>query len=243
MRRLLSVSLLLFISPVVFAADVDDFVKDVLKAHAKDTATLKKQSISIIKASGTMTLNGVKTPNIRTIQAIWPSQSLTYYEFGDEKMKGAMTLCVVNDRGWKRQSGMSADLNLEEVNDCRQGMYAYWMLTLLPLLESGNKITFTPGIKVNGEPTTSITVARRNWPDMTLSFDPNTLLLRKISYKARETGVTKLQEMILGDHKEVEGIKLPQSLALTLDGKEIFSWTKFEYVFPEKLDRAIFDKP
>ena len=90
---------------------------------------------------------------------------------------------------------------------------------------------------------TSITVTRRNWPDMTLSFDPKNNLLRKISYKARDNGVTKLQEILVGDHKEIEGVQLPQSMTLLMEGKEVFSWNKFEYLFPGKIDRAIFERP
>ena len=66
MRRLLSVGLWLLVSPMAMAADADDFVREVLKAQAKDAATLKKQSVCIIKAVGTMTLNGEKKPNTRT---------------------------------------------------------------------------------------------------------------------------------------------------------------------------------
>ncbi len=245
MCRLIPLALLFVVAQAAVAAEADDFVKDVLRAVAKDTATLKKQNVSIIKASGTMIVNEEKIPTIRTIQAIWPSQTLIYFEMGKAPEKKSITVCVVNDRGWQKPSGAPAalDLTLEQMNDCRQSTYAYWMMTLLPLLESGNKIAFTPGIKVSGEAMTSITVARRGWPDVTMSFDPNTFLLRKLSYKGRDNGVIKLHEMFLGDHKEADGIKLPQTVQFLMDGKEMFSWTKFDYVFPDKLDRALFDRP
>lgn len=227
----------------VHGAEVDEFVRDVLKAHAKDTASLKKQNISIIKATGVMTLNGEKKPNTRILQSVWPAQTLVYFEFGNDSKAGTLTMCAVNDRGWRRASGFpSVDLTLEEVNDYRQVMYSYWMITLLPLTETGNKFSFVEGIKVNGEQMKSILVSRRNWPDVTLSFDPNTYLLRKVSYKARDNGVAKLQELYLNDHKEIQGIKLPQSISVYMEGKELFNWSKFEYVFPEKIDKVIFEK-
>ena len=244
MCRLLPLALLLFVCPAAVAAEVDDFVKDVLRAAAKDTATLKKQSVSVVKSSGTITVDGEKKPSTRTVQAVWPAQTLVHFEFGNDGEKTSVSLGVVNDRGWRKQSGTpSTDLTLEAVNDCRQGTYVYWMLTLLPLLESGNKIVFTPGVKVNGEPMTSITVSRRGWPDVTLSFDPATSLLRKLACKTRENGVLKLQEIVMSDHKDVDGIKLPHAAQLLIDGKEMFAWDKFDYVFPEKLDRAVFDRP
>lgn len=244
MRWLSAICFCLIATFPLLAGEAEDLIKDALQAHAKDIATLKKQNIMTSKATGMMTLNGETSKASQSVQAVWPSQTLIQYEFIKDVGKSSMTLCVFNDRGWRRISGSpTTDLSLSEVNDCRQGTYAMWMLTLLPLLEGGSKFTMAPAYKANGESWPTIIVSRRNWPDVTMSFDATTKLLRRVSYKARESGVLRLEEIFLSDHSEVEGIKLPQTMQLTFDGKEVFKWTKIEYTFPEKLDRTIFDKP
>ena len=96
---------------------------------------------------------------------------------------------------------------------------------------------------MGGDAVVGLKLSRRPWPDITLYFDEKTYLLRKMTYRARDSGIVVTKEMIFSDHADVAGIKLPTRQTALVQGKEIYTWKDMEYAFPDKIDPKTFEKP
>lgn len=245
MRRVLPALVFAFLVPTVaFSDDASDLRDKVLKAAAKDPADLKKLRIHTVKATGISKTTGEPVPATLEIAASWPGQMRLAFEFNAGAMKTGVTLCGSNDRGWRKvMNTPTEDLSIEQLNDVRTDAYAIWVATLTTLGDGDTKLAIANKIKLDSDNLVGLKVTRRPWPEITLYFDGKSSLLRKMSYRGRESGATLAKDIVFDGHKEVNGLMLPTRQSTSIEGKEIFAWATLEYTFPEKLDAKLFEKP
>lgn len=245
MRRLVFVlTLALAVPPAARCDDATELRDRVIAAHAKDPADLKKLRTYTLKAKGVSKLGGDPAPANHEVFAVWPAKLKATWEFGTGAMKNAATICITDDRGWKRMGAAGTfDLTIEELNDFRADAYTFWVFTLTTLSDPETKLTVLPKDKVGDQPVVGLKLTRRPWPDVTLYFDEKSHLLRKMAYRSRDAGVVMEKEMIYDGHKEFGGVKLPTRQTTLVKGREISQWTEMEYTTPDTIDAKAFAKP
>jgi hypothetical protein len=246
MRRLLpTIPLILLATGPTLADEATDLRDKALAAAAKDPADLKKFQIYTLKAKGKSHLTGEPLDARFDLAAVWPGRVRTTWEFGGGANKQTATKCAVDDQGWQLAPGLApTELTPEEQSDFRTDAYAVvFTSTLLTLSDAKNTLTPAGRSKVSGDPVAGLKVSRRPWPDITLYFDEKTNLLRKMTWRSRQSGVMLTKEMLFGGHKEVGGLMLPTKQATWVDGREIYTYTEMEFGFPDKIDTSTFQKP
>jgi hypothetical protein len=244
MRAILLTLPLVFVLPPLARADQATDLRDkALKALAKDPADLKKLRAYTMKAKGITRLGPEPMPATWEIAAVWPGQFRGTWEWGVGASKNSVVQCVSDDRGWRRVgSEPPIDLLVEQLNDLRADAYAIWVATLITLTDADTKLAYAGEDKHKDIPLQGLKITRRPWPDITLYFDKDGLL-RKMTYRSRDTGVNLTKEMIFDGHKEVSGLKMPTKQSIIVQNKESFTWTEMEYAFPDRIDPKTFQKP
>ncbi len=245
MRHLLLVlSIALTLPAIVRSDEATDFRDRALKAFATDSADIKKMQVYTLKAKGISKIVAEPSPATYELSAVWPGNVRFHWEFGAGANKNDLVIAGIDDRGWRKigNSGVT-DLSVEELNDFRADSYAMWVSTLSTLGNADSRLAVAPPSKVGDEPVFGITVSRRSFPDVTLYFGEKCGLLRKMSYRSREAGVTMKKEMVYEGHKKIHGLMLPTKQITFIQGREVFAWSEIEYTFPEKIDSKVFAKP
>jgi len=245
MRSLVLIVAIAVLCPTAaFSDDVSDLRDRVLKAVAKDPADLKKLKTHTLKAKGISRIGPEPSPATFEMSAVWPGQVRLQWEFGVGANKNTLIVAGTDDRGWKKISDMKAiDLSVEEFNDFRSDTYAIWVSTLSTLSDVDSKLAMAAPSKVNGEPVVGLKVSRRSLPEITLYFDEKTALLRKMTYKSRDAGVTLNKEIIYEGHKDFNGLMMPTKQTTMIQNREMLTWNEMEFAFPEKIEAKVFEKP
>lgn len=99
--------------------------------------------------------------------------------------------------------------------------------------------------KVGDTPVIGVRVSKKGRKDVSLYFDKETGLLKKIHSRAVDfmSGTEVEQERILEDYKEVEGQKRPQRAVVMQDGKKLVEVEFTETKLVDSVDDSAFDKP
>lgn len=243
-RLLLALPLALAVATPARPDEAADLKDRVLKAAARDPADIQKFKLFTLKAKGTSRASGEPLPAGFELAAVYPGKLKATWAFGEGAGKQVVTICATDDRGWRRGTNFpAADLGTEELNDFRSDAFAVFTSTLLPLAEKDTKVLPGGRSKVGADPVVGLKVVRRPYPEVTLYFDENTLLLRKMSYRSRENGIILQKEMVYGGHKPTSGLVLPTTQTTSVNGREVYTWTEMTFEFPDKLDGKTFDKP
>ncbi len=150
---------------------------------------------------------------------------------------------VAGDKGWESIGGKADDLGAERLKELHGEIYVLWLETLLPLKKDGIDLTPLPEIKVNGQPAVGVKGSSQGLADVNIYFDKGTHLLAKLEWTAREAGLPRAKEYLLGDYKEFDGVQMPTHLIETTDGKKSAELLSASYKFPSKADDAAFAKP
>jgi hypothetical protein len=244
MRSLLTAVSLTLLLPAARADEVTDLRDEVLKAAAKTPADIDKFKIFTQKCKGTSKLGDEPVESTFELVGVYPGKLKATWNIGVGPTKNEVTLCSNEDRGWRKALGYSpVDLAVDDLNDFRADGFAVWASTLISLTHPDTKLSLAGTSKVGGDPVVGLKLTRRPYPEVTLFFDEKTHLLRKMSYRSRENGVVLGKEMVYGGHKEVNGLMLPTNQKISVQGREVYSWTEIEFGFPDKLDGKTFDKP
>ncbi len=153
------------------------------------------------------------------------------------------SIAVTGDKGWEALGGKVEDVGPERLKELREAMYVLWLETLLPLRKDGFDLAPLPEAKVDGQPAVGVQASSKDHPDVKLYFDKTTHLPVKVEWSAREAGLPHAKEVLLGDYKEFDGVKMPTHLIEMTDGKKVSELTSASYKFPSKADDAAFTKP
>lgn len=240
---LLTLSFATFFCANARSDEASDLRDKALKAYAKDTSDLKKTRLYTLKAKGISTLGNQPVPATFEMTAGFPGHLIATWEFGAGTNKRVITMCGADDRGWKKiDTTMAMELSVEALNDFRGDAYAVGVSTLITLNDVSSKFSAVGRSKVGDDSVLGLKMSRAPMPDVTLYFHEKTGLLRKMTYRSREAGVTTTKDMIYDGHKETGGLMLPTRQTTLVDGKELYTWTEIEYKFLDKLDPKMFEK-
>lgn len=157
---------------------------------------------------------------------------------------GEFILVVNGDRGWVKTQGDTREMTREELDEHREGAYAVWILSLVPLRNKEFRLSRLGEAKVGGRPTDGIKVSRQGHFDVNMYFDREVGLLAMIETHFREarSGKEVNQETIFSGYKDVSGIRTPTEVTIRRDGKLAVE-ASIELKYVERLDERVFAKP
>jgi hypothetical protein len=154
------------------------------------------------------------------------------------------TLVLNGDRGWLSAGGPAQELGKERLGEAQEEAYVLWVSTLLPLRKEPFTLTPLPDDKGgDGKPAAVVKAANPGHPDVRLFFDKESGLLTRIERRAREAGAELEKTYLLGDYKDVDGVKLPGRYVELQNGRKITERKSTAYKLLTSVDEGQFARP
>jgi hypothetical protein len=250
MKRFLGavLTLLLLSSPIspVRADDKDPtaILDKAIKA-AGGEAKLKKAEAITWKGKGTISFGG----NDNEVKLQVTSQGLDHHrrevegDFGGEPRKFVIVLS--GDKGWRKFGDDPMEMDDDGVSNEKRSIYLEIVVTtLVPLKGKGFKLEAAPEEKVDGKAAAAIKVTGPDKKDFTILFDKESgLPVKMVAKVAGFDGNEYIQDTILKDYKDFDGIKKATKVENKRDGEDFIKVEISEFKVLDKVDPKTFAQP
>jgi outer membrane lipoprotein-sorting protein len=155
----------------------------------------------------------------------------------------AVTMIINGDKGWIKRREAVDDAK-EELPLIKNGLYAMRAPQLLAEFKGKDfKVSHLGEMKVNDIETVGVSVAHKDWKDISVYFDKKGGLPVKCEIHLTDPrGKEITVEFLYSEYKEMDGIQHPTKVLIKFDGKEAtmeFSEIKTK----DKVDDSEFAKP
>jgi hypothetical protein len=157
----------------------------------------------------------------------------------------SMEYAITDGSGWIRQNGGKA----KDYKGDKQPLSRSWnaILAILPsCLAEGANLKAAGKAKVEGREAVGVRVSdEKNGIEAVLFFDSKSGLLLKSKRRMQHpvTGREADAEVILGNYKEVSGVKYPRRITTYIDGKKAVEMDITRIELLKKLDDRLFERP
>jgi hypothetical protein len=174
-------------------------------------------------------------------------QGKDQYHINGEATFGGRTesaMFVINgDKGWGKHNDR-VDEAKDELPLIKNGLYAMRAPQLLPEFKGkDSKLSHLGEVKVNDKPAVGVSVAHKDFKDISVFFDTESGLPVKTEIHLTDPrGKEITVEFFYSDYKEMEGIKHPTKLLIKFDNKEA-KMEVSEIKAKDKVDDSEFAKP
>jgi hypothetical protein len=226
------------------ADDAAGIVDKAIKA-AGGEARLSKIAVVSVKSKGVITINGEENPvETRLIfQGLDRVRSEFEGTFGGNDVKG---ITVINgDKGWRKFGDNSMELTGDQLAAAKRvSQLSILTALLLPLKGKDYKLETAGEEKIGNSPAVGVKVTTPDGKDFTLFFDkesglPSKLIAKVPAFMGEET----VQQTIMTNYKEFDGIKRATKMEITRDGQPFSTQETSEVKFMDKADPGTFDEP
>jgi hypothetical protein len=148
---------------------------------------------------------------------------------------------AVGDKVSVTVNGESQPLTDAQIAEIKAAFVRTEIVRLTPLLSDKQFTlkTLAPS-KVDGKEYVGVSVSGRGVKDIRLYFDKSTSLLSRYEMSSRVGGRDMKRVTTLSDYKEMQGLKRPTRMVVTLDGRKSMDVTTTEEKLFEKIDEAEF---
>jgi hypothetical protein len=181
-----------------------------------------------------------------TFDASW--RGLDHYRLDAEISHGGMNMkgliVVKGDQAWARHNDRTEEAPAEIVPLIKNIFHAMRMPQLVPSLkDAGYKLSVLGEAKIGEKPALGLTVARKDYQDVTLHFDKESGLPVKSEVLVSGPGGKEVHvEFLYADYKETNGVKQPTKITIKGDDRE-FTMQLEQVKAEEKLEDSVFEKP
>jgi len=160
-------------------------------------------------------------------------------------MKMTVTDAVQGDTHWRQVQGRLTDLSKEEVAEIEESRYVDQIAKLGFLKDAAKELASLPEQKIADKPAVGVLVKSQGHKDVKLYFDKESGLLTKIEHSSRDllSGKDVLEELVLSDYQDQDGLRYAMRSTLLRDGKKIMDGKVTKLEFDAKLDEATFARP
>jgi hypothetical protein len=178
------------------------------------------------------------------VQGLAKARTVMTFEFMGKKQ--TIVAVVYGDKGWVKANDVVTEID-QKTLAVQTGDHGYIteMAMLLPLARGDKGATLAPvgDGKVGGRPTTGVEISRKNYPTVRLSFDKDTALPLKLEWKASVEGKQETHDILLGDYKEIGGLKVAMKLTARRNGKVFYEYEVSDFRIVDRLDDKLLEKP
>jgi hypothetical protein len=147
---------------------------------------------------------------------------------------------------WISTNGMLTTFDKkEDIDALKEALHAEKLAGLALLGDKSIEASLIGDDKVGDTPVVGIRVSQKGHKDVSLYFDKNTHLLKKIVNRGLDfqTHMEAEQERIIDEYKDFEGLKRPTKVTVLRDGKKQVVVEISEMKYIEKPDDSTFGKP
>lgn len=226
-------------------------------ATPEQLAAARKVLVAAIKAKGgeaklraikALQLTGAGTTNIEKTDM--PVEVNRWFQLPDhlridvqidppgDTPPASIQIGVDGQTGWQRSPEGLQDIPADDLASVEFERWREPELVLLEALDPQVAIRPQPDTEIDGKPHTTIALSSPFGVDLTLSFDKQTLLLRRMSYDiSSELNVDEFT-----DYRDTSGLKIAHKRVSTAGGR-VTSVTLSKVVVNPKIDPTIFKKP
>ena len=96
---------------------------------------------------------------------------------------------------------------------------------------------------IDGKPHPGVRLWHPRLSTAVVHFDPDTKLLRRITFEGNENDQAVVKEFNVTEHKAFAGVKLPLSMGQKWSGSEYAKWTLEAFTPRDRLDAKLFEMP
>lgn len=247
---------------VVRFADLDLTAPDLRRAGAATTASPEAMAQgkaliarAVAAAGGAGRLAAIKDVTTRgTVTVTTPMGEMKGEAVAEvvypDKMRSTLTLpmgqmvqAFDGKGGWMKMGPQAMDLPPAMLPEMRRGVVSALGIDLLRRAAAGEaEVSALPAAEVDGR---KVDVVR--WKmgevEMTVSFDAETLLLAKLAYRSVTPQGAVDVEVMPGDYREVDGLKVPFKVKGLQNGQPYLESLSSTVTFNTGIDPAGFAKP
>ena len=132
-----------------------------------------------------------------------------------------------------------------EVAEIKESRYVDRIAKLGFLKDAGLELSTLPDTKIADKPAAGVLVKSPGHKDVKLYFDKVSSLLTKIEHAAIDllSGREVLEELVLSDYQDHDGLKYAMHSTMYRDGKKIMDGKVTLVEFVDKLDEKVFARP
>lgn len=191
------------------------------------------------KEKGTYHGMGEGVPYTGKYAVQWPGQFRM-------EIENVFIIVLDGDKGWISAQGTTKEMDKDQLAEQKEGLYAGWVTTLLPLKDKAFTLAPLGESRVENRPAVGIRVSRKDHRDVNLFFDKESGLLLKTERRARaeeQGGKEVTQEVYLQDYQKIEGANIPKKIVIKRDGKPFVEAENQDLKIADKLDKSVFAKP
>lgn len=221
------------------ADEAKDIVKKAIEAHG-GAENLKKYLGTRAESKGSLTFMGMDFEFTTQSVSQYPDKQKSVIQIDFMGNSLNITQSINGDQVRFSVNNMAQDVPDEQKQELKRGILMQKVMNLTPLLEEKDfELKVIPGVKVNDRETVGIAVTGQERPEIKLYFDKETYLIAKVERKALDpsmAGVEVLQETILADYKDFNGVKKPMKTIIYQDGKKFMEAVNTKLEVVEKID-------
>jgi hypothetical protein len=178
------------------------------------------------------------------VQGLAKARTVMIFEVMGKKQT---IIAVFNgDKGWVKANDMVTEID-QKTLAVQMGDHGYIteMAMLLPLArgEKGVTLSSVGDGKVGNRPTTGVEISRKSYSTVRLFFDKETALPLKLELKATVGGKEETHDILLGDYKEIGGLKVAMKLTARRNGKVFYEYKISDFKAVDRLDEKLLEKP
>jgi hypothetical protein len=152
-------------------------------------------------------------------------------------------MALNGERAWRVDVAGVTEVVGKELRELQEDAYILWLQTLVPLREKEFTLAPLPDVKVEGQPCRGVKVRRKGSPEVRLSFDKGTNFLVKVEYRGATSGLPADKEVLLGDHRVFDGVRVATKEVRRTDGKKMVDLTVRALRTLASVDEATFTRP
>lgn len=175
----------------------------------------------------------------------WDGNSKMTVTMRVQGVKVSVTDAVQGDTQWRQLFGKTQDLAKEEVAEIQESRHVDKIAKLGFLKDDTVELVSLPESKFADKAAAGVLVKSKGHKDVKLYFDKENGLLVKVEHISLDllSGKEVLQELVLSDYQDKDGLKYAMQSTLLRDGKKIMDGKVTELELVDKMDQAIFARP
>jgi hypothetical protein len=219
-------------------------VERAIQAHG-GAATIDRFHASLTHTMGTIAANGGTISFTQEIRLERPDRlrQVLSLRTGDGKETAAFTTVYNGRKGWLKQNGTTQELGDRELEETRETAYLAELTRLTCLADPAFELASLAGTVVSGHRAAGVRVSRRGYRDVDLFFDAESGLLVKTRRRAVWKGTEFVEERLLSDYREVQGIKSAKKVEVSRGGARFMTVEILDVQYLEAFGDSTFDRP
>lgn len=160
-------------------------------------------------------------------------------------VKVTVTDATHGDTQWRQLFGKTEELAKEEIAEIQESRHVDNIAKLGFLKDPKIELSALAETKLADKPALGVLVKSQGHRDVKLYFDKESSLLVKVEHLSLDllSGKEVMEELVLSDYQDKDGLKYAMKSALYRDGKKIMDGKVTELEFVDKMDEKIFARP